>query len=83
MERLKELQSQIIKVRIKTDLIDEMKRELVSHANELQEKSTNVEVERLTRVVQQEYTPLKTFTNLQHTVGGKAEWMDLNDTMKE
>ena len=61
-------------------MIEEMRRELIAHSNELSEKAGNSELERLQRTITQEFTNLKLFTQLQQTVGNKAEWMDLNDT---
>jgi hypothetical protein len=59
-----------------------MKRELANNALSLMEKAQAAEVGLLERRVQSEYPTLKAFSQLQATVGGKAEWLDLNDVAR-
>ena len=78
---MKEQQGQLIKLRLKQDLMDDFRKELNLAKDELEQKAQNKELIRLKKIIMSDYVELKTFTQLQQTVGGKAEWMDVNDAL--
>lgn len=65
LAKIKDIQGMMIKIRMKADSIDEMKREIMIVNSELNDKANNNELERFQRQVSNEYATLRAFTQLQ------------------
>ena len=48
----------------------------------MDEKASKMQIDGLSKELENNYPSLRVFSQLQNTVGMKAEWEDLNDTIK-
>ena len=71
------------KLKTVTEPIVEMKRDIAHSTLTLLDKADAKEFYNLQKDMLLNYTTIKTFSQLQATVGNKAEWLDLNESMRQ
>lgn len=83
MTRLQDLQKQVIKIRVNSDIVPDLKRDNSNLYMIMDEKASKMQIDGLSKELQNNYPSMRVFSNLQKTVSVKAEWEDLNDTIKK
>lgn len=78
-----EVNSSLHRINNVIEPMPDMKRELANNAISLLAKASNSDLTSLVQKVEAEYPTLRQFVQLQHTVGNKAEWQDVNDLIKQ